>query len=159
MSTLRILGLGCLLTLSVAGLAQAAESVPPDFLDGDYVLVGREPAGGATYAGRARIESKGAKLTLHRRLDGGPSEVLAGAFESAAGGDARVVRFRGPAARARTLTCLVAGDLDNYGRLSCVWTYDADPAPKEPGLETFFATAAWPDGSVHKRFDSESKHR
>jgi hypothetical protein len=133
--------------------------MPAGFLDGDYVLLGRAPDGGATYAGQARIASVGGKLTLHRRLEGAKSETLAGAFESATGGEARVLRFHGPATRPRTLTCLVASDLDNYGRLSCYWTYDAEPGPKEPGLETFFATGAWPDDSPHKRFDGGSEHR
>ncbi len=153
MTTLRRLWLTGCVALAVGAPGRAAERMPADFLDGDYVFVGREPGGGSAYAGRARIESKGDRLTLRRRLDPDAWEVLSGAFESAAGGDARVLRFRSNAKRARTFTCLVASDLDNYGRLSCTWTYDGAPDPKEPGLESFFATGAWPDAAPHKRFD------
>ena len=53
----------------------AAESTktdgpPPDFVVGDYVLIGREPDGGATYSGSARIAPAGDSLVLeHRRGD------------------------------------------------------------------------------------------
>jgi len=50
MSELKSLCLALGVALSMAGAAVAAENVPADFLDGDYVLVGREPAGGASYA-------------------------------------------------------------------------------------------------------------
>lgn len=140
------------LGLAVAGPVGGAQSFPPDFLDGDYVVVGREPGGGSVYAGRARIESAAKGLRLLRRLEGAATETFAGGFEPAAGRDARVMRFRGPAARPRTFTCLVGSDLDNYGRLTCYWTYDADAGTREPGLETFFASGAWPDDAPHKRF-------
>lgn len=118
-----------------------ANRTPPSLLvemaTGDYVIVGREPDGGATYAGRARIERRGEGLALIRTA-GGVSTTLVGGIERAAGGDAQVIRFRGPKLKPRTLTCLPQGDLDNYLRLTCYWTYDAFPSPKEPGLETMF---------------------
>jgi hypothetical protein len=41
------------------------------------------------------------------------------------------------------MTCLIAGDLDNYARLTCNWLREGS-GPKEPGLEAMFSTAAWP---------------
>lgn len=119
---------------------------------GDYVVVGREPNGGEAYAGRARIERNGSQLSLKRRLSDGSISELVGTVETAVHGEVQVVRFRGVPAKPRTMTCLERSDLDNYLRLTCYWTYDADPRPKEPGLETFFPTGAWPDDAPNKKF-------
>ena len=45
------------------------------FVVGDYVIVGREPDGGAPYAGTARIEPRTGGLLLNRRR--GQQEVTA----------------------------------------------------------------------------------
>ena len=41
------------------------------------------------------------------------------------------------------MSCLVAGDLDNYTRLTC-YRLRQGSEPKQPGLEAMFPTAAWP---------------
>ncbi|MEO8503449.1 MAG: hypothetical protein ABI609_06085 [Acidobacteriota bacterium] len=146
----RVVAFACLANFAAL---QGAQSFPPDFFAGDYALVGREPGSGPAYAGRARIEGRGATLKLFRRIEGAATETYTGAVEKLPGGETEVLRFRGPAKQPRTLTCLIGGDLDNYARLSCYWTYDADPQVKEPGLETFFATGAWPDDAPHRHFD------
>ena len=42
-----------------------------------------------------------------------------------------------------TMSCQVAGDLDNHARLNCCWLRDGFD-PKRQGLEALFPTAAWP---------------
>jgi hypothetical protein len=126
------------LLLALGPAAPAAQDADPllDFVAGEYVLVGRQPDGGAAYAGTARIERRGDHLVLTRQVGELRTEAR-GAVEPAAGGDARVLRFRD--AGARVMTCLVHSDLDNYARLSCLW---AEGAPAQPGLESYFPTAA-----------------
>jgi hypothetical protein len=46
------------------------------FVVGDYVIVGREPDGGAPYAGTARIEPRTGGLLLNRRRDSTRSQPL-----------------------------------------------------------------------------------
>lgn len=131
-----------------AGAAAASTEEPPPLLElaaGDYAIVGREPAGGKPYAGRARIERSGNRLEMQRNLEDGSTAALVGELELALGGESRVVRFRGLEPRPRTMTCLERVDLDNYLRLSCLWTWNSEPDPKQPGLETLFPTGAWPE--------------
>jgi hypothetical protein len=145
-----------LLLMIALGATPAPESEEAPFAvelaPGDYVVVGREPNGGAAYAGSARIERSGKQLSLKRRLGDGSISELVGTAEAAVHGEVQVLRFRGAAAKPRTMTCLERGDLDNYLRFTCYWTYDADPHPKEPGLETLFPTGAWPDDAPNKKF-------
>lgn len=149
-----ILALTFLLLAAGESETENPASARLDAACGDYVVVGREPAGGAAYAGTARIERVGHRLNLHRKVGNGPAMILQGMLEPALGGEAEVFRFRGPDGAPRTLTCLDQGDLDNYLRFTCIWTYDAKPQPSEPGLEALFPTAAWPDNAPRKNFDA-----
>ncbi len=114
------------------------------FVAGDYALIGREPDGGGPYAGTARITQDGDYLVLDRRVGGRTVHAVGRVEVPSPPGEGQVLRFRWGDGQAMTMTCLVAGDLDNYARLTCLWGADGQP-PKEPGLEAMFATAAWGD--------------
>ena len=140
-------GLAMLLAFPALGAAAESEGPPPDFVVGDYVLVGREPDGGATYSGTARIDmvdGPADSLILQRRV--GTSTVTArGAFEvPSPPGEGRVLRFRWQEPQPVVMTCLIGSDLDNYARLTCLWSR-AGAETDLPGLEAMFPTGAWPD--------------
>jgi len=111
------------------------------FVAGEYAVVGREPDGGAPYAGTAKITQEGEQLILERRIGGRTVRAVGRVEVPSPPGEGQVLRFRWNDGQEITMTCLVAGDLDNYARLTCLWGADGQP-PKEPGLEAMFATAA-----------------
>jgi len=91
-------------------------------------------------------------LLLSRRFDG--HELAArGWFDLASPGEGRVLRFRWEENGLKGLTCEVHSDLDNYARITCCW-YSANEVTTEPGLEALFSTAAWPDGSPGRSFET-----
>ena len=109
------------------------------FLAGEYVVVGMEPDGGATFSGTAHIKHAGTVLTLTKRV-GGNTVVAEGRIDRASPGEAVVVRFSWPG---HSETCLPHSDLDNYGRLTCYWIVNGKQH-NAPGLEAYFSTEAWP---------------
>ena len=111
-----------------------------NFVVGDYVIVGREPDGGATYSGTARVEPREGGLLLNRRRGG--NEVTAiGRFEvPSPPNEGRVLRFRWYDPEPVLMTCLVSADLDNYPRLTCTWLHEGSQ-PAQPGLEAMFPAA------------------
>jgi hypothetical protein len=132
------------LTLAIGSAAAAEDDVASDlraFVAGDYALVGREPDGGGAYAGMAKIAEDGEQLILERRIGGRTVRALGRVEVPSPPGEGQVLRFRWTDGQAMTMTCLIAGDLDNYARLTCLWGADAQP-PKEPGLEAMFSTGA-----------------
>jgi hypothetical protein len=133
----------------VAGPAMADESdasVLMSFVAGDYALVGRGPENGAPYAGTAKIAEDGEQLILERQIGGRTMRAVGRVEVPSPPGEGQVLRFRWNDGQAITMTCLVAGDLDNYARLTCLWGADGPP-PKEPGLEAIFSTTAWSLGA------------
>jgi hypothetical protein len=97
------------------------------------------PDGGAAYKGEAKIALADGRLQLLKEV--GENTVTAqGTVQRADPGEADVIRFSWPG---HEETCLVRLDLDNYARLSCVWTVNG-AVHRQPGLEAFFATDAWP---------------
>jgi hypothetical protein len=118
-------------------------SVLMTFVAGDYALVGRAPDGGASYAGTAKIAEEGDHLSLERQVGGRTVRANGRVEVPSPPGEGQVLRFRWTDGQAITMTCLVAGDLDNYARLTCLWGADGQE-PKEPGLEAMFSTTAWP---------------
>jgi hypothetical protein len=157
-SALRTIGRGVFLLLcGILAMpprsARAAEE-PPGYLvamGGEYLVVGREPVGrsgsGKAYSGRVRVDVQGREVKIQRTIDG-VETLLVGGLEPALGGDVQVLRLRAPGGP--SFTCLERGDLDNYLRLTCVWTHAAEPSPREPGLEAWFSTGAWPSGQSTK---------
>lgn len=112
---------------------------------GQYVIVGKQVESDITYHGTADIFLKNNRLLIKRVIDG-QVELGKAAVESAAGGDAKVLRMRfnkktgqhaGKNFVAYEQTCMIGSDLDNYARLSC-HVYKRDGSTKKPGLETFF---------------------
>jgi hypothetical protein len=132
-----------------AGPAMGDESdasVLMSFVAGDYALVGREPDGGASYAGTATIAEEGDHLSLERQVGGHTVRATGRVEVPSPPGEGQVLRFRWTDGQAITMTCLVAGDLDNYARLTCLWGADGQEL-REPGLEAMFSTTAWAAGA------------
>jgi len=116
------------------------------FVAGDYALIGREPDGGGPYAGTARITQDGDRLVLERRVGGRTVRAVGRVEVPSPPGEGQVLRFRWGDGQAMLMTCLVAGDLDNYARLTCLWGADGQQL-KEPGLEAMFSTGARAEGA------------
>jgi hypothetical protein len=114
-----------------------------NFLAGDYIIVGREPDGGAAYNGQAAIDVRNDGVVMHGRR-GGVEIIATGRLDAASPGEGRVLRFHSGKPAATDMTCLVSTDLDNYARLTCLW-WRIGTQPKQPGLEAMFPTGAWPD--------------
>ena len=90
--------------------------------------------------------TEGDHLSLERRVDGRTVRATGRVEVPSPPGEGQVLRFRWNDGQAITMTCLVAGDLDNYARLTCLWGADGQ-ASKEPGLEAMFSTTAWAAGA------------
>src|SRR5262249_30225202 len=135
------------LAFTTPSLAAEAEDDPLlDFVVGDYSMIGRDPDGGATYSGSARIARPRDALNLERTR-GGQRVTAAGRLElPSPPGEGHVLRFRWQDPEPMTMTCLIGTDLDNYARLTCYWMRDGSE-PRQPGLEAMFATADWPDAA------------
>jgi len=130
----------------VAAADDSDASLLLSFVAGEYEVVGRGPDGGAPYAGTAKIAQDGKQLILERRIDGRTVHAVGRVEEPSPPGEGQVLRFRWDDGQAITMTCLVAGDLDNYARLTCQWGADGR-WPRQPGLEAMFSTAAQPHGA------------
>ena len=108
-----------------------------EFVAGRYRLIGQEPDSDRTYSGQVELVSESGKLRFRRMIAGNTVSGEA-AVESAAGGDASVLRMRfRENGVAYEDTCLVQGDLDNYARISC-YLYRRDGTTRKPGLEALF---------------------
>jgi hypothetical protein len=135
---------GAVIVALAAGPAMADESdasVLMSFVAGDYALVGRAPDGGASYTGTATIAEEGDHLSLERQVGGRAVRAVGRVEVPSPPGEGQVLRFRWDDGQAISMTCLVAGDLDNYARLTCLWGADGQDL-KEPGLEAMFSTTA-----------------
>ncbi len=142
--SLQSLAVAVALAACAAPLAakDAAEQSLVDFVTGDYAIIGQAPDGGAAYAGSAHIEPEAGGVALKERR--GDREFTAkGTVEAPSPGEGKVLRFRWQDDGPMIMSCLVAGDLDNYARLTCYWLRQGSE-PKQPGLEAMFPTAAWP---------------
>jgi hypothetical protein len=115
-----------------------------DFVVGDYATVGRNPGGGTAYTGSARIERVADGLLLTETRSNGRIKAAGRIEVPSPPGEVKVLRFRWRDPEPTTMTCLVAGDLDNYARMTCLWQRDGREQ-QQPGLEAMFSTTAWPD--------------
>ena len=111
-----------------------------NFVVGDYVIVGREPDGGATYSGTARVESREGGLLLNPRRGGNEVTAIGRLEVPSPPNEGRVLRFRWYDPEPVLMTCLVSADLDNYPRLTCTWLHEGSQ-PAQPGLEAMFPAA------------------
>ena len=149
MAIARLLVLAVIAALSTAPTL-AKDAVPQsddpllDFVVGDYATVGRNPRGGTAYTGSARIERAADGLLLTETRSSGRIKAEGRIEVPSPPGEVEVLRFRWRDPEATTMTCLVAGDLDNYPRLTCLWQLDRSE-PAQPGLEAMFSTTARSD--------------
>jgi len=107
------------------------------FVLGEYRLIGQAPDSDTAYTGRLRLFENARGLRASRQIDG--SNIDAEAAIEPLGADAHEVlriRFTQDAIDYEE-TCLVASDLDNYARLSCL-LYRRDRTSVRPGLEAMF---------------------
>lgn len=128
-----------LVTIGARAAVAAEEPSYLDFVVGPYRVVGQRPDGGATYAGRARIERHGDGLRLIRSI-GKQTRHITGTVRRADPGEAWVLSFAWVegAKQKMEMVCLVGTDLDNYARLSCHWGKARNPH-RFPGMEAYFA--------------------
>ncbi|MCA9375301.1 hypothetical protein KC622_03150, partial [Candidatus Dojkabacteria bacterium] len=88
-------------------------------VQGKYILVGKRLDTDKTYLGKVEIRSIKDHLIVERKING-KSVKGSAAIESAAGGDAQVLRIRFTEdGNSYEQTCLINSDLDNYARISC----------------------------------------
>jgi hypothetical protein len=112
------------------------------FVIGDYAVIGQYPDSSSTYSGSAKIVAAKNGLMLTQKI-GSKTIRAAGTIEvPQPPGEGQVLRFRWQDQGAIIMTCLVAGDLDNYARLTCYWGHEKNRATR-PGLEALFPTAVW----------------
>ncbi len=127
-----------------AGVADAEEL---DFFCGTYEMIGRQPAGGALYAGTVELSRDGDHLRLRRTLRPAAAGEVAGP-DVRGEGTARLERRT--ADRIRVLTaeireagevreawCSIGTGLDNDPRLMCEVRVRGT-APAAPGREAWF---------------------
>ena len=106
-------------------------------VQGKYILVGKGLDTDKTYLGKVEIRSIKDHLIVERKING-KSVKGSAAIESAAGGDAQVLRIRFTEDdNSYEQTCLVNSDLDNYARISC-YLYKPGIKTTQPGLEVLF---------------------
>ena len=106
-------------------------------VQGKYILVGKRLDTDKTYLGKVEIRSIKDHLIVERKING-KSVKGSAAIESAAGGDAQVLRIRFTEdGNSYEQTCLINSDLDNYARISC-YLYKPGIKTTQPGLEVLF---------------------
>jgi hypothetical protein len=125
-----------LVAAGAAGVSSAGEKhYDAAFFAGKYEIVGRRPDSNQTYSGTATISANGKKLKIVRSVNGRMSEGI-GKFDRVTADEIPVIKisFREDG-RSAEETCMFAGDVDNYVRMTCV-VYGK--ATKKAGLETYF---------------------
>lgn len=125
-------------SISVGG-----EHITPDFFAGNYVVVGKQPDGGAAYNGSASLKADGSKIVMRLRIGDEITSAI-GRFEvPQPAGEGAVLRFVDAENKWKS-TCLWHSDLDNYFRLTC-YKLMIGVHHSEPALVSLFPTGAWPD--------------
>jgi hypothetical protein len=107
------------------------------FLVGRYQIVGRYPDSSATYTGTVVVSMGDSLLDIERTV-GGVSVQGTGRIVPVTSDRIKVLRIRfTDQGRPFEGTFLIAGDLDNYGRLSG-YIYSPENETRLPGLEAWF---------------------
>jgi hypothetical protein len=129
------------LILAVIPVLSQADDAMNEFLKmivpGEYTVIGKNINSDKTYQGEVSITRQDDTFAVMRSING-TKIVGQAAIESAAGGDAKVLRIRFEENNVNyEETCLVSSDLDNYARISC-YLYMQDGKTRQPGLEALF---------------------
>ncbi len=107
------------------------------FLVGRYQMIGRYPDSIATYTGTVVVSMGDSLLDIERTV-GGVTVQGTGRIVPVTSDRIKVLRIRFiDGGRALEGTFLIAGDLDNYGRLSG-YIYSPEDETRPPGLEAWF---------------------
>jgi len=130
-----LLGL-LLVAAGTVGVSSAGEEhYDSAFFAGKYEIVGRRPDSNQTYSGTATISANGKELKIVRYINGRVIEGI-GKFDRVTADEIPVIRISlRENGRLVEETCMFAGDVDNYLRITCV-VYGK--ATKKAGLETYF---------------------
>ena len=138
-----LLGLLLVAAGTVGASSAGEEHYDSAFFAGKYEIVGRRPDSNQTYSGKATISANGNELKIVRSVNGRMIEGI-GKFDRVTPDKIPVIRisFRENGKLVEE-TCMFAGDLDNYLRITCV-VYSK--ATKRAGLETYFPN----DGRLEK---------
>ncbi|APW43041.1 hypothetical protein [Rhodoferax saidenbachensis] len=122
---------------AASSLAYGSSELIEIMAPGDYILVGKAVDSDQTYHGKVKIKSSGKGFIVTRQV-GGKSINGTAKIEPTNGGESSVLRIRFTEANIKyEQTCLVASDLDNYGRISC-YLYRPGANTMQPGLEVLF---------------------
>jgi hypothetical protein len=125
-----------LLFSSWVGAAELGDDFLPQFLVGEYHIVGKYLDAQTTYLGHATIQVSGAQLVIERTIDG-KTVVAHGRIEKTHE-DVQVLRTRFLQDQTPIeQTCLISSDLDNYARITC-YSYSPHTKTTDPGLEAYF---------------------
>lgn len=108
------------------------------FVQGSYVVIGKNPESDETYHGHITIVLANQGLEASRSV-AGQTRVAQARVESAIGGEAEVLRLRFEDEEEPVeQTCLVSSDLDNYARVTC-HVYNPNVRTSRPGYEAWFS--------------------
>jgi hypothetical protein len=123
--------------IAASSLAYGSSEFIEQMAPGDYILVGKALDSDQTYHGKVKIKSSARGLTVTRQV-GGKTINGTAKVEPTGSGESSVLRIRFADANVKyEQTCLVAGDLDNYARISC-YLYRPGVETKQPGMEVLF---------------------
>lgn len=125
-----------LITISVSAKPCADIPYRASFIAGEYTVIGREPDSEKTFTGKMRIEAlSDQSIRMVETLGSKAPRIWQGQFRAASPGEGCVLEVDSKQA---SMACLVAVDLDNNARLSCLWKLK-NGIHKLPGLIALFA--------------------
>ncbi len=108
-----------------------------DFLEGEYLLIGKLPDSNKTYSGKVTVKRSPKGLEVVRYVENKKIMGL-GRIEYATADKRNVLRVRFKDERREyEATYVICSDLDNYARLTG-YLYHKNKGTKVPGLEAWF---------------------
>ena len=123
------------LATEVAG--QTREQHLESYIQGTYLLIGKHLDSTDTYYGEAVITRSESSLSVTRTISGMVTHGTATVAHTT-GDHTPVLRMNfSEDGKKYEETCIVAGDLDNYARITC-YLYIPGTKTLNPGLEAFF---------------------
>ena len=117
--------------------SQTKEQHLESYIQGTYLLIGKHLDSTDTYYGEALIAKSESGLSVTRTISGRVTHGTA-TIAHATGDHTPVLRMHfSEDGNTYEETCIVAGDLDNYARITC-YLYIPGTKTLNPGLEAFF---------------------